>query len=101
MTRYRMEDGAIVDTALARQSWNERREFNGNNHISVHTGSQWGHQTLYCSKKGRYYVEHESDWQGSTAHVEWVSPQEATRWLLLNESPLPADLAHLESEVVE
>jgi len=73
----------------------------GNNHISRPTGSQWHHQVLYKSRKGRYYIEHWSNFQGSRAHVEWVSPQEAARWLLHNDEDLPADLARYEEEVSE
>jgi len=101
MIRYRMDDGTIIDTTNASRSWKEETDWDGNNHVSRATGSQWSHQTLYRSKKGRYYVEHTSQWQGSRPHVEWVSPEEAARWLLLMEEELPEDLAHLESELVE
>jgi hypothetical protein len=46
-------------------------------------------------------VEHESNETGSGSHAEWVSNQEATRWLLANNHELPADLAALEQEVCE
>ncbi len=101
MARYRTEDGTVVDTDNARAHWTEARFHNGNNFISKATGSQWNHQTLYKSRKGRYYIERTSDWQGSQPHVEWVSNEEATRWLLHNEKELPADLAALEAEVSE
>ena len=101
MARYRMEDDKIVDTANAQQRWREETRWNGNNHVSVHTGSQWDHQTLYRSAKGAYYIEHESQWQGSTPHAEWVSREVAAKWLILNEDSLPEDLADLEGEVVE
>lgn len=101
MSKYRMDDGTVIDTSKAQQHWDEDTYWDGNNHISTATGSQWNHQTLYKSRKGRYYIEHTSQWQGSKAHVEWVSPEEATRWLLHNEHDLPEDLKHLEEEVVE
>lgn len=101
MARYQMQDGTVIDTDNASKHWNEITRWNGNNHISVATGSQWEHETLYRSRKGRYYVEHTSQWQGSTPRAEWVSEQEAARWLLLNEHELPADLAKYESEVSE
>jgi hypothetical protein len=96
-----MDDGTVIDTDRAQAHWNETTEWNGNNHISRATGSQWSHQTLYRSKKGRYYVERSSQWQGSTPHVEWVSNEEAARWLLNCEHTLPADLADLEDEIIE
>lgn len=101
MSKYRMDDGTVVDTEKAQQSWDEETDWDGNNHISRATGSQWHHQTLYKSRKGRYYVEHTSQWQGSRPHVEWVSREEAARWLIHNEHDLPEDLKELESEVVE
>ena len=98
MTRYRMDDGSIVDTERASAHWEEETDFDGHNRISRATGSQWHHQTLYRSRKGRYYVEHLSNWQGSRSHVEWVSPEEATRWLLWMEHPLPEDLQQYADE---
>lgn len=100
MSRYDL-DGAIVDTDNADAHWHESTRWNGNNHISVATGSQWEHETLYRSAKGRYYIEHTSQWQGSTDRAAFVSEQEAARWLLLNERDLPEDLAKYESEVSE
>ena len=101
MSKYRMDDGTVVDTDKAQQSWGEATFWDGRNHISKASGSQWNHQTLYRSRKGRYYVEHTSQWQGSRDHVEWVSNEEAARWLLHNDHPLPDDIRHLEEEVSE
>lgn len=96
-----MDDGTVIDTDKAQAHWKEETTWDGNNHISKATGSQWNHQMLYKSRKGRYYVEHTSQWQGSRDHVEWVSNEEAARWLLNNGHELPQDLAHLEDELVE
>ena len=101
MARYRMEDGTVLDTENATDHWDEATRWNGNNYISVATGSQWNHQTLYRSRKGRYYLVHTSQWQGSTPHAEWVSEHEAVRWLLANERDVPDDLAHLIDAVSE
>ena len=98
MARYRMDGGTVVDTDNSTQHWNEATRWNGNNHISVATGSQWDHETLYRSRKGRYYVEHSSQWQGSLDSAEWVSNAEAARWLLANEHEIPDELAtHAEA----
>jgi hypothetical protein len=67
----------------------------------VATGGQWSHQTLYKSRKGRYWIENTSQWQGSTPSAEWISPQEAARWLLQNGHDLPEDLEQYEDEVCE
>ena len=101
MATYRMDDGTVLKTENAIESWMEDTCWNGNNHISVVTGSQWHHQTLYKSRKGRYYVVHISDWQGSTPHAEWVSQEEATRWLLTCEHDLPDDLKKYQNEIEE
>lgn len=101
MATYRMDDGTVVKTENATQKWEEGTRWDGNNHISVATGSQWNHQTLYRSRKGRYYIEHTSQYQGSLPHTEWISNHEAARWLLANEEELPAELAALEAEVSE
>lgn len=96
-----MDDGTVIDTSRAANSWEEDTYWDGHNHISRATGTQWTHQKLYKSRKGRYYIEHSSQWQGSRDHVEWVSNEEAARWLLANEHELPEDLAQLEDEIVE
>lgn len=101
MARYHMEDATVVDTKNAKQSWEEKTDWNGNNHFSRATGSQWMHQTLYKSRRGRYYIVYTNQWQGSQPHAEWISPQEATRWLLLMEQVLPEDLEQYVDEVSE
>jgi len=101
MSRYRMDDGTVVDTEKAAQSWSENTRWDGNNHISKATGSQWAHEELFRSRKGRYYVEHTSQYQGSTPHVEWVSREEAARWLLAQDNELPDDLKDLEGALIE
>src|SRR3990170_2886758 len=96
MSRYRMDDGTVIDTDRAATSWDEDTSWDGNNHISKATGSQWTHQRLYQSRKGRYYIEHTSQWQGSTPRVEWISREQAAQWLYSNGHDLPEDLQDLE-----
>lgn len=98
---YRMDDGTVVKTKNSTKSWNEDKRFDGRNHISVATGSQWTHETLYRSRRGRYWIEHESQYQGSTPHAEWISNRAAAQWLLANNHELPDDLKELEQEVSE
>lgn len=101
MATYRTSDGTVVKTENAQRHWKEATRWNGNNHISVASGSEFEHQTLYKSRKGRYYIEYTSQWQGATPSVEWVSNEEATRWLLANDHELPEDLEALEESVSE
>jgi hypothetical protein len=100
MATYRIDE-TVVKTENAADHWDEKTRWNGNNHISRATGSQWEHQTLYKSRRGRYWVEHTSQWQGSTPHAEWVSREEAARWLLNMEYELPEDLRELEETLSE
>lgn len=101
MTTYRLDDDTIVDTDNATAVWQEDTEWDGSNHISRATGSQWEHQTLYRSRRGRYYLVHSSQWQGSTPTAELLSDANAARWLVLMGHPLPEDLSQFEMEVVE
>jgi len=101
MARYKMKDGFIVDTAKAAASWEEATDWDGSNHISRATGSQWEHETLYRSAKGRYYVEHSSQWEGTLSYCAWATREEAAEWLLSMDKELPEDLAELEESIVE
>jgi hypothetical protein len=96
-----MSDGMVVDTDNANKHWDENTRWNGNNHISVATGSQWEHQILYMSRRGRFYIERTSQWQGSTPSAEWVSNEEAARWLLANEHEIPDNLKVVAEAVSE
>ena len=101
MTRYRMSDGVVVDTNDATRAWEEARDWNGSNYISRNTRSQWTHETLYRSRKGRYYLVYSSQWQGSKPSAEWVSKEEAAKWLVLNDKDLPAELEALAEQFTE
>jgi len=98
MAKYKMEDGTIVNTDKATASFDEGSRFDGRNFISLSTGDQWVHQTLYRSSKGRWYIETTSQWQGSTPSAEYVGAKDAARWLLQNNygKSIPDELrAHL------
>lgn len=101
MKTYKMEDGTVVNIDNAQQSWEEASDWDGRNHISRPTGSQWEHQTLYRSAKGRYYLVHESNRQGTPPHAEFITPAQAAAWLTLNGRDLPPDLVDAAKEVTE
>ena len=102
MDKYLMSDGTILSPGNAIKSWIEDTRWDGHNKVSVNTGSQWEHQGLHKSRKGRYWIEHWSNWQGALARAEWASEQEAARWLLLNAyEELPEDLIKFRDELEE
>ena len=106
MTRYRMSDGTIVDSDNASASWDEATRNDGHHPVSVATGSHWAHERLNRSRRGRYYVERWHQANGTVPGAEWVSNEEATRWLLLSnydpsDADWPAELTPLVDEVSE
>ena len=101
MSRFKLEDGAIVDTDRAAKQWDEETFHDGRNLVSKATGDQFLHETLYKSSKGRYYIVHSSQWQGSRDSAEEIPPEAALTWLLQNEHELPEDLASFEGDVIE
>ena len=101
MTTYQLDDDTVVDTDRAVATWDEATDWDGSNHISRATGSQWLHARLYRSRKGRFYVEHTSQWQGSRDGVTLLDDAAAVRWLLLNGHEVPEDIAHLVEETCE
>lgn len=101
MSRYKMWDGTLVDTSRATQEYEESRHFDGHNQIGDWSGSQWTHATLYRSRRGRYYLVTTSQWQGSEPRCEWVSPEEAARFLLRCVIEVPEELAAAAEAVSE
>ena len=101
MARYRMEDNTVVDTDNAKQSWDEKRVSDGRNLVGRSSGSQWKDQSLHESRKGRFYTETESRIDGIRSCCEWVSEEEAVRWLILNDKEVPERLQHLVEQVTE
>lgn len=101
MAKFPMEDGSVVNTEKAKRTWKEDTNFNGRNHISVNTGSQWEHETLYLSAKNRYYIVNDSQWQGSLPDAVYISNEEAANWLIRNDHDLPEDLEKYEESIVE
>jgi len=93
MARYRMDTGGVVDTRKAQRLWEESRGWNGNNYISRATGSQWEHEELYRSTKGRYYIVSWSQWQGTgPGETRYLDAREAAAWLVYHGHEIPADL---------
>lgn len=100
MSRYKMEDGTVVNTNNASNSWDEETRWDGHDDVSINVGPH-EHQKLYRSRKGRYYLETWSEWQGSVAQAEWVDNAEAACWLIFNKNDLPSELKHLKDKITE
>ena len=88
-----MEDGKVLDTDKASAEWEEAIDWNGRNFVSRPTGSQWEHETLYRSSRGRYFIERTSQRLGSKPHADLVTNERAAVWLRTNDHDLPQDLA--------
>ena len=101
MSKYRMEDGTVVNTDSAARCWSDRTDFDGNNDIHRTTKDQWSGEILYRSRKGRYYIEHYSKLMGVRDYATWISHEEAAAWLCLNDYDIPAELAEAADRVIE
>lgn len=67
------------------EQFSEDTNWDGNNHISVNTGSQWNHQVLLrTASKGQWVLNSWSNWQGTLETYGYVSDDKAREWLLLN-----------------
>jgi len=81
----RTEDGELVGwfSRDAAAEYHEDTYWDGNNHISLATGSQWVHEVLLHTAGGRWVLARWSQWQGSgPARYEYVGDAEAGCWLL-------------------
>lgn len=94
MTRQTLDDGGWLDLDTA-QKFAEKTVFDGRNHLSVNTGSQWEHETLYRTTRGTFVRQSTSQWQGSRDTWTRLSIDDAVAWLLRNdyEANSPAELA--------
>jgi hypothetical protein len=85
MQRQALTDGSgrwfDLDSA---ECFDEHTWWNGNNHISKATGSQWDHEKLYRTAGGRWILNQWSQWQGSSETWEEINDAEAAAWLVTN-----------------
>jgi hypothetical protein len=73
------------------EEFKEATWWDGSNHISVATGSQWDHQVLYRTKGGRWVLHSWSQWQGRPETYRFITDAEAQTWLLKNENDEAAE----------
>lgn len=83
MKRIALQNGSWFDEDSAKH-WKEDSNWDGHNHISCNTGSQWTHERLYRSKGGSWILNSWSQWQGSTETYEVIKPCDAASWLIRN-----------------
>lgn len=86
MARINLGSGRWFETDKAR-CYGEDTRWDGHNHISVATGSQWEHEELYRTAAGAWILHHWSQWQGSRAEYEIVDAETARVWLTDNDKP--------------
>lgn len=90
MKRQAIDEGGWFDIEAATK-FEEDTFWDGRNHISRATGTQWNHEVLYCTRKGVYVINHYSQWQGSHEHWTKISAQAAAEWLIKNGHEPPDD----------
>lgn len=81
--------------------FDEATWWNGNNHISRATGSQWEHEALYFTKSGNWILNAWSQRQGSGETYEAVSQHAAIAWLISQRCFEDECLAQLPPSVQE
>lgn len=101
MNRIAVTDGSgrWFDESKA-EKFAESKDWNGSNHISVATGSQWEHEALYRTAGGQWVLNHWSQ-AGGRESYRTISDKEAARWMVQNghDSALLAEqIAALEIE---
>ena len=78
MNRIPLTDGTgrWFDASKA-EEWDEDTRWDGNNHISIATGSQWHHERLYRTAGGVWIMHSSSNNQGSKDEFDEISADAA------------------------
>jgi hypothetical protein len=69
--------------------------------VSNATDSEWIHETLYLSARGRWYIVRTCDWRNARPTVRFIDALEAARWLLVNDHELPKVISSLQGIAIE
>jgi hypothetical protein len=72
--------------------WHEDSRFDGNNTISVATGSQWEHELLYQTRGGVFVLNCWSDYQSVPETYRIIDDDEAYAWLIKNGLVVPPEI---------
>lgn len=99
--RYPTEHEAYIgdgETALAgwfnsdsATAYREATDWDGSNDVSVNTSTQWDHQTLYRTSKGRWVLNNWSQRQDTAERYEFIDDDTAKTWLLHNKHDGPVE----------
>ena len=81
MARINLGNGQWFNPETA-ENFEEDTRWNGRNHISVATGSQWEHEEIYRTRTGRWILHEWSQWQGSGARYREIDEERARKWLI-------------------
>lgn len=81
------DDGRVIGwfDPTTTTEYPEAKEWDGNNHISLATGSQYDHESLIRTKGGRWVLSYWSAYQGRRGGFRFVEDSDAREWLLRNE----------------
>lgn len=83
MKRQSLENGKWFDIDSA-TVYKEESYWNGSNHISKATGSQWESEQLYHTKTGKWVLNCWSRREGTRETWDIVDDQTAYNWLINN-----------------
>lgn len=83
MKRQPLDNGRWFDIDSA-MTYKEDTYWDGNNHISKVTGSQWEHEQLYYTKTGKWVLNCWSQIQGGRETWEIIDAETAYNWLINN-----------------
>lgn len=72
--------GGLWFDADKAEVYNEKKEWDGRNHISLATNSQFEHECIYVTKGGRFILRHSSDYQGRRSTYEIIDEHKAAAW---------------------
>ncbi len=84
MARQVIDGGGWFETDSA-VLFGEMQRWDGRNHISRATGSQWDHEQLYHTRNGQWVLNEWSQYQGSLETHTQIDEDTAIDWLVAQE----------------
>lgn len=82
---YETDEGRGWFNLETAEEFEQGTRWNGSNHISLATGSQWSWETLYKTRLGGWVLEHSSHMEGAATTYRQLDERRAAEWLLVNE----------------